>query len=226
MKKKIDLLLCALSFCASAYALTMYFLYLGPLNFSYFTSLSNLLIVVVALWRLLLAAFQKDKEFGVSYYAVKFVAVLAILITFLVYLLILAPTNANGFFGAYKNYHFASLCAHVVSPLLILIHFFAFDPKTIEKKLLAPCSLAYPLAYTIPAFGLGLLGVRWDHDLCVPYNFFNYKAACGWFGFEPGHMDFTTIGVGVFYVIVALLLVFALFGRLLWGLKRRVGKSD
>ncbi len=129
MKKKIDLLLCALAFCASAYALIMYFLYLGPLNFSYFTSLSNLLIVVVALWRLLLAAFKKDKKLSVSYYAVKFVAALAILITFLVYLLILAPTNANGFFGAYKTYHCASLCAHVISPLLILIHFFVFDPK-------------------------------------------------------------------------------------------------
>lgn len=223
MKRNLDFLLCAAAICVSVYALAMYCIFHGPKSFTYFTTISIILVPLAMIWRIAELLSKKDSAPSNAYCAAKFVATLSIAVTFLVYLVILAPTNAYGFFGAYKTFYCASLCAHVVSPLLTIVHFFAFDQKTIEKSRLLICSIAYPLLYCIAAFSLGpLFGLRWNGGKnTVPYNFLNYKAPCGWFGFELGHMDSTTIGIGVAYVLLALTLVFLGVGRLLWAIKAK-----
>ena len=221
MKKPLELFVCAAAFCASVYSLAMYCLCHGPMSFTFFTTISNIFVPIVMVWRMAAILSNKAAAPSKAYKASKFVAAVSITVTFLVYLLILAPTNGHGFFAAYKTSYCASLCAHVISPLFTIVHFFAFDSATVEKNLLAPCSLAYPAFYCIPAFGLApIFGLAWSGGkLRVPYNFLNYEAPCGWFGFDFSRVDSTTIGVGVAYVLFVLGLVFLGVGSLLWKMK-------
>lgn len=221
MNRKLDFMVCAAAFCSSVYAIVMYCVFYGPKTFSFFTTISNVFVPIVMAWRAAEGLAKKDEFPSGAYLVAKFVTAIAVTVTFLVYLVVLAPTNKNGFFGAYKTFHCASLCAHVISPLLTVSHFFVFDQKTVQKSLLVICALAYPVFYCLLAFGLGpVFGLRWgDGKIRVPYNFLNYEAPCGWFGFELGHMDSTTIGVGVAYVILVLVLLFLGVGFFLWRTK-------
>ena len=51
-------------------------------------------------------------------------------------------------------------------------------------------------------------------------------APAGWFGFMPQTADYSTLGVGVFYCILALLLLFTLIARLFLSIARAAGKRS
>ena len=67
--------------------------------------------------------------------------------------------------------------------------------------------------------------MRWQYDMVVPYNFINYKAPTGWFGFDLSIMGKDTLGIGVAYVIVILIVLFILLGRLFLFIKEIRRKS-
>ena len=52
------------------------------------------------------------------------------------------------------------------------------------------------------------LGVRWYDTMTAPYNFLNYAAPTGWFGWDLSQMGSESLGIGVVYMIVVLLLIF------------------
>ena len=58
-----------------------------------------------------------------------------------------------------------------------------------------------------------MLGVRWGNML-APYNFLNYGAKTGWFGFDLSIIGWESLGIGVIYMIIFLTLLFILLGRL------------
>ena len=53
----------------------------------------------------------------------------------------------------------------------------------------------------------------------APYNFLNYGAKAGWFGFAPDTFNATTLGVGVAYLLVIFTLIFIGVGQLFLTLK-------
>lgn len=192
------------------------------IGFSFFTQLSNLfaaLVVAVQLGRSL--ANRKSQSAAV----VKFTATVSILVTFLVYLLVLAPIRPGGVIGAYREDGYASLCLHLITPLLTLADFLISDADYPWRPVHSLCALIPPVVYFLFILLLGGAGVRWYMGMPVPYMFLNYAAPCGWFGIMPETAGVTTTGIGVFYVMLLLLGLFCLAGLALIALARRVERT-
>lgn len=109
------------------------------LSFTYFTNLSNIFLDFVLLIfiyfdiELLLSKGKREHRCNPAYIT-KYVATISITLTFLVYLTLLAPTNANGFIYAYLNNGAGSLCVHMVGPVLAIIDFLLFDYGYVSSK--------------------------------------------------------------------------------------------
>ena len=65
-----------------------------------------------------------------------------------------------------------------------------------------------------------VFGVRWYGDMLAPYNFLNYGASTGWFGFDLSLLGSKTLGIGTFYMIVVLLIIFIGLGKLFLKIKK------
>lgn len=185
------------------------------IGFTYFTQLSNL-------FSALAVAVQLARGTNRHTAAVKFAATVSILVTFWVYLLILGPMTPGGLIAAYRADGWASLCMHFITPLLMGADFLLNDAAYPWRGRHALWAVVPPFGYFLFILLLGGLGVRWYQGMSAPYMFLNYAAPCGWFGFLPQTMSDTTLGVGVFYVMLLMLGIFLLVGQVLIRLSRRV----
>lgn len=199
-----------------------------PIGFTFFTQLSNLFAAFTVLLQLLfLRRVEKTGEEkqgaasgdGNTYpdwlYALKYMVTVSILVTFLVFLCILAPFSRRGFIAAYTQDHFASLCMHLLTPFLMTADFLINDIDHDWDTVPAWYGLIPLVAYLVFIYGMGAFGFRWRwgplregirEGMTAPYPFLNYNAPAGWFGFRPETADFSTIGIGVFYMIVLMTL--------------------
>ena len=60
--------------------------------------------------------------------------------------------------------------------------------------------------------------------MLAPYNFLNYGAPTGWFGFDLSLLGSKTLGIGTFYMIVVLLIIFIWFRYLFLKFKENKEK--
>lgn len=203
------------------------------LSFTYFTNLSNIFLDFVLLLFIyfdidLLLSKGKREHRNNPAYITKYVATISITLTFLIYLTLLAPTNANGFVYAYFNNGAGSFCVHMVGPVLAIIDFLLFDYGLASSKKHALFATIPPLAYVVFVVILSSCGVRWGTKY-APYNFINFGAPTGWFGFDLSLLGSETLGIGVFYMIVVLFVIFSGIGLFFLWLKdqrRRHFSSD
>ena len=138
-----------------------------------------------------------------------------------VYMLLLAPTNSQGFIGAYLNNGAGSLCVHFITPVLAIIDFLLFSEHYRPDEKHVYYSVVPPLVYVGYVIVLGhVFHIRWYGDMLAPYNFLNYGAPTGWFGFDLSLLGSKTLGIGTFYMIVVLLIIFIGLGTLFLKLKR------
>lgn len=214
-KKKINVLpaiLKVIAIVASVYGMIRSYENLG--FFTYFTNLSNIAIDLGLLVSLIYDLTGKEKKNG--FYVVKFLLTLSITLTFLVYLCILAPTSEDGFLAAYFSNYAASFCVHFVTPVLAILDFLFFDYRYESTPVHAVYAVIPPLVYVGYVVILAqCFGVRWsDGNMMAPYNFINYGAPTGWFGFDLSQMGPYSLGIGVAYMIVALVVIFILLGLL------------
>ena len=216
-----------MSICASVYGMSMN--WEGLFSLTYFTNLSNIAmscVLAVALWRLAYArsyetSSQPDNSSQALWYRIKFVATLSIFVTFFLYTCFLAPTSSYGFLGAFMRNGGASFATHVVGPLCALADFFFFDRAFAPRPVELLYGVVPPLAYVgyVCVLSLGF-GVRWKGSMLAPYNFLNFGAETGWFGYNPGHISSTSLGIGVAYFIVVFALIFlAMAAGLLHAMK-------
>ena len=156
-----------------------------------------------------------------AWYIFKFMMTIAIAVTFTLYLCFLAPTNKLGFVGAYLTNGCSSLCVHAIAPLLAIVDFVLFDYRFRSSRAHIYFATIPPLAYVAYAAMLSeFAGVRWGvHAMRAPYNFLNYGAPAGWFGFAPQTFNATTLGVGVAYLLIIFTLIFIGVGRVFLALK-------
>lgn len=214
-KKKIDVLpviLKVVAIAASVYGMIITYENLG--FFTYFTNLSNIAIDLGLLVSLVYDLAGKEKKNG--FYVVKFLLTLSITLTFLVYLCILAPTSEDGFLAAYFSNYAGSFCVHFVTPVLAILDFLLFDYRYESTPVHAVYAVIPPLVYVGYVVILAqCFGMRWGEDkMMAPYNFINYGAPTGWFGFDLSQASSYSLGIGVAYMIVVLLILFILLGEL------------
>lgn len=191
-----------------------------PIGFTFFTQLSNLFTALVVLCQLLMPRQAERLKLW------KYMAAVSIFLTFLVYLLVLAPIMPGGILAAYRQDHWASLCMHVITPFLTLADFFLYDtdyPWRVRHVFLAALP---PFAWLVFILVLGQLGLRWGMgSMTAPYPFLNYATPAGWFGWMPETAGYTTLGIGVFYAILAMIPLVLLLGLLLLRCAMATGDS-
>lgn len=221
-EKTLSILIKIIAIAVSVYGLYRSF---GKSDyFTYFTNLSNIAIDLVLAVSLILVI--SNKKPAKAWYIIKYLFTISIMLTFLIYLAVLAPTDKDGFINAYIRNYCGSLCVHFIGPVLAILDFIIFDKNFKSKKRYALYAVIPPLIYVGYVVILAqCFGFRWGDNMMAPYNFINYGAPCGWFGFDLGNINSTTLGIGTFYMIIILCAIFILLGILLLWLNKRAHKK-
>ena len=223
MKKKIiiSLIIKLIAIISAIYGIIK--TYFSPLSFTYFTTLSNVFVSIILFIFVIKDLIYLVKKKSISYpnglYITKFMATISITLTFFVYLTILAPTFKGGIINSYISNGAGSLCVHFITPILSIIDFVFFTPGYKSKKSHAIYATIPPLIYVLFVVIASSLGMRW-YGMYAPYNFLNYHAKTGWFGFDLNLYSWETLGIGVFYMIFILLIIFIIIGKIFLLIRR------
>lgn len=225
-KRIISIIIKLIAIVSSIYGIIK--TYFGPLSFTYFTTLSNIFISATLLVFLIKDAYCIIKKKNIvlpNYlYIIKFLATISITLTFFVYLTILAPTLEGGIINSYLDNGAGGLCVHFITPILSVIDFLFFDIEYKPEKSHSIYAIIPPLLYTLFIVIASDLGLRWG-TMYAPYNFLNFGAPTGWFGFDLSFLGWETLGIGVFYTITFLSFLFTLIGRLFLELRNKINAN-
>ncbi len=178
----------------------------------HFTNISNFLCIGIMFAALVQTAKKKEDSFVTTVPLLKFIGMLGILLTFLVFNLLLAGKR-----DPQLNWRVGSLTFHVVLPIMYVLHWFLFYERKKSKWYYPLASISFPLAYlififtqaAIMKFDTSILIPGTETPLIYPYFFVNLE----------------TQGVGgVAKWIVILLSVFVVVGFVFFGLDK-LGKK-
>ena len=180
----------------------------------HFTNLSNFLCIGVMLACLIQTAKKKEDSYVTTAPVLKFIGMLGILLTFLVFNIMLAGAEGR---DPQANWRVGSLCFHVVLPIMYIADWFLFYERKNCKWYYPIASLAFPVAYVvfiliqavIMGFDTSILIPGTTTPLIYPYFFVNLE----------------TQGVGgVLKWILILLVGFMAMGYIFFGLDK-LGKK-
>ena len=178
----------------------------------HFTNISNFLCIGIMFAALVQTAKKKEDSFVTTAPLLKFIGMLGILLTFLVFNILLAGKR-----DPQLNWRVGSLTFHVVLPIMYVLHWFLFYERKKCKWYYPLASISFPLAYlififiqaAIMKFDTSILIPGTDTPLIYPYFFVNLE----------------TEGVaGVAKWVVILLSAFVVGGFVFFGLDK-IGKK-
>ena len=178
----------------------------------HFTNISNFLCIGIMFAALVQTAKKKEDSFVTTAPLLKFIGMLGILLTFLVFNLLLAGKR-----DPQLNWRVGSLTFHVVLPIMYVLHWFLFYERKKCKWYYPIASISFPLAYlvfifaqaAIMKFETSILIPGTETPLIYPYFFVNLE----------------TQGVGgVAKWIVILLSAFVVVGFVFFGIDK-LGKK-
>ena len=180
----------------------------------HFTNLSNFLCIGVMLAALIQTAKKKEDSYVTTAPALKFIGMLGILLTFLVFNIMLAGAADR---DPQLNWRIGSLLFHVVLPIMYIADWFLFYERKKCKWFYPLLSVSFPLSYVIflliqaviLGFDSSILIPTSTTPLIYPYFFVN--------------LDKQGIG-GVLMWIGILLVAFVAVGYIFYGLDR-IGKK-
>ena len=112
----------------------------------HFTNISNFLCIGVMLASLIQTARKKDDSYVTVAPMLKFIGMLGILLTFLVFNIMLAGAEGR---DPQANWRIGSLCFHVVLPILYIADWFLFRERRNCKWYYPVASIGFPVAYVI-----------------------------------------------------------------------------
>ena len=155
----------------------------GASVFYFFTVQSNIFIIAMTflfLGHVIICLINKKETVNQVMLQIKFVATVAITITFLVFFTMLAPLMGVDYLLSFKNFSL-----HAIVPILAIIDFIVFDTDinlSYPKSLIA--SIA-PISYVFFVYAIGVpLKLQYAENLYFPYFFLNYEQ--NGFFFEKG----------------------------------------
>ena len=181
----------------------------------HFTNISNYFCIGVMLTALIQTVKRKDDGYVTAAPMLKFIGMLAILLTFLVFNIMLAGAEGR---DPQANWRVGSLIFHVTLPILYIVDWFLFYERKKTKWYYPLASTAFPFAYviflliqaTILKFDASILIPTTTTPLIYPYFFVNLE----------------TQGVsGVLMWVGILSVAFTAVGYLFFGLDR-IGKKE
>jgi hypothetical protein len=150
----------------------------------YFTNLSNIFVLVVAMTFLFLEIKRlkggADLR-GARMYLTKLVSVVSITLTGVIFCAVLAPGASNADYNAWT---FGNIIVHTVVPFLAILDFFIDSGNIKLNKKHNLFSLAPPLIYFLLCIALYLLNVDFGRGDNFPYFFLNFGSPAGIFGFS------------------------------------------
>ena len=112
----------------------------------HFTNLSNFLCIAVMLMGLIQTAKKKEDSYVTAVPMLKFIGMLGILLTFLVFNIMLAGAEGR---NPQANWRVSSLSFHVVLPILYIADWFLFYERKNCEWYYPIASIGFPLAYVI-----------------------------------------------------------------------------
>ena len=180
----------------------------------HFTNISNFFCLGVMLTALIQTAKKKDDGYVTAVPMLKFIGMLGILLTFLVFNIMLAGAAGR---DPQLNWRIGSLCFHVVLPIMYIADWFLFYERRTAKWYYPLVSVGFPLAYVIFIFIQDVI-LKFDSSIMIPttttpliYPYF--------------FLNIDTQGVGgVLLWILILFVAFIAVGFIFFGLDR-VGKK-
>lgn len=180
----------------------------------HFTNISNFLCIAVMVTSLIQTAKKKEDSYVSSAPVLKFIGMLGILLTFLVFNIMLAGAEGR---DPQANWRVGSLIFHVVLPIMYIADWFLFYERKKCKWYYPLVSIAFPLAYAIFLL-IQAIVLKFDSSVLIPnsttpliYPYF--------------FVNLDTLGVsGVLMWIGILAVAFAAVGYLFLGLDK-IGKK-
>ena len=181
----------------------------------HFTNISNFLCIGVMLAGLIQTAKKKEDSYVSAVPMLKFIGMLGILLTFLVFNIMLAGAEGR---DPQANWRVGSLLFHVALPILYIADWFLFYERKKCKWYYPIASIAFPLAYMIFLLVQAII-LKFDSSILIPttttpliYPYF--------------FVNLETQGVsGVLVWIGILSAAFVVVGFLFFGLDR-LGKKN
>ena len=181
----------------------------------HFTNISNFLCIGVMLTALIQTARKKEDSFVKAAPVLKFIGMLGILLTFLVFNIMLAGAEGR---DPQANWRVGSLIFHVVLPIMYIADWFLFYERKKCKWYYPVASIAFPLVYVIFLLIQALI-LKFDTSILIPttttpliYPYF--------------FVNIDTQGVsGVLMWIAILAVAFVAVGFLFFGIDKLLGKK-
>ena len=130
----------------------------------HFTNISNFLCIGVMLTALIQTAKKKEDGFVSAAPVLKFIGMLGILLTFLVFNIMLAGAEGR---DPQLNWRIGSLCFHVVLPIMYIADWFLFYERKKCKWYYPIASIAFPLAYMIFLLVQAII-LKFDSSILIP----------------------------------------------------------
>ena len=182
----------------------------GASVFFFFTVQSNIFIMLMVLIFLIneVVVLIANKSFiNQTLLHIKYVATVAITVTFLVFFTMLAPLMGVDYLLSFKNFSL-----HAIVPILAIVDFFLFDKDiklTYKSSLLATIS---PICYVIFVYIGAIFKLEYSENLHYPYFFLNIDT--NGFLFEKGTMGIIPWIIILLGFIIGLGCLFCLFMKL------------
>ena len=185
----------------------------GTFNYSWrgdfyvhFTNLSNYLCFGVVLAELIQTVKKKEDSYVDKLPLLKFIGVLAILLTFIVFNFILAGDREM-----YLNFQINSVLFHIILPILYVLDWFLFYERGKVKITYPVYSTIFPIVYVIFIF---IRAWILNFDPTVPYIYPYF------------FLNLDKLGaIGVIKWVVLLALGFIVVGFLFYGIDKILSKN-
>lgn len=130
----------------------------------HFTNISNYLCIGVMLSALIQTAKKKEDSYVSAAPLLKFIGMLGILLTFLVFNILLAGAEGR---DPQANWRVGSLCFHVVLPIMFIADWFLFYERKKSKWYYPIVSIAFPLAYVVFLLIQAII-LKFDASILIP----------------------------------------------------------
>ena len=130
----------------------------------HFTNLSNFLCIGVMLATLIQTARKREDSYVTTTPLLKFIGMLGILLTFLVFNILLAGEEGR---DPQANWRIGSLCFHVILPIMYIADWFLFYEQKKSKWYYPIASIAFPIAYVAFLLVHAII-LKFDSSILIP----------------------------------------------------------